>query len=67
MNNYINKFLFVHKTKKLLIRGTSARSYLIILPSKQSRPLPDALTRAASSGSALFAKVLKGVSIYGKG
>ena len=53
----------MHRTKKLLVRSTSVGSYLIIF-TWANRVDPDqaALTRAAWSESALFAKMLKGVS-----
>ena len=53
--------MFVHRTNKLVVWSTNVGSYLIIFPSA-NRVDPDqaALTRAARSGSARFAKVLKG-------
>ena len=56
--------MLVHRTKKLLVRFTSVGSYLIIFP-LANRVDPDraALKRAVRSGSALFAKVLKCVSM----
>ena len=56
--------MLVHRTKKLLVRSTSVGSYLIRFP-KASRVDPDqaALTRAACSGSDLFAKGLIDVSM----
>ena len=53
--------MFVHRTKKLLVRSTSVGSYLIIFPyANIVDPDQAALT---ISGSALFAKVLKCVSM----
>ena len=58
--------MLVHRTKKLLVRSPSVGwdIHCIIFP-KANRVDPDqaALTRAALSGSALFAKELKGVSM----
>ena len=56
--------MLLHRTKKLLVRSTSVGSHLIIFP-YANRVYPDqaALTRAARYGSALFAKVVKGVSM----
>ena len=56
--------MFVHNTKKLLVRSTSVGSYLIKFPyGNRENPDQAALTRAALSGSARFAKVLKSVSM----
>ena len=57
MNNQINNFKFVLRTKELLVRSTSIVSYLILFLSG-NRVGPDhaTLTKAAGSGSALFAK-----------
>ena len=49
----LRSLTFVDRTKKLRVRYTSVGSY----------PDQAALIRAICSGSALFAKVLKGVSI----
>ena len=56
--------MMVQRTKKLLVGYTSVGSYLINFPSA-NRVDPDqaALARGTCSGSALFAKVLKGVSM----
>ena len=65
MNDYINKLsCLLHRTKKLLVRSTSVGSFLIVFP-KANRVDRDqaALTRAACSGSALFAKASKGISM----
>ena len=62
MNIHAKLHPLLHRTKKLLVRSISVGSYLIIYP-YANRVDPDqaALTRAAWSWSALFAKVLKGV------
>ena len=56
--------MFVHGIKKLLVRSTSVGSYLNIFPyANRVDPIQAALTIAAYSGSALFAKMLKGISM----
>ena len=60
LNNYINKrsYLCIE-----LVRSTSEGSYLVIF-TLANREVPDqAALKAAWSGSALFAKVLKVVSM----
>ena len=58
--------MFVHRTKKLLVRSSSVGSYQIIFP-QANRVDPDqaALTGAElpEMGLSLFAKVLKGISM----
>ena len=56
--------MFVHKTKKLHVAmSISVGSYLIILYKQTVDPDQAALPRAVWFGSALFTKVLKGVSM----
>ena len=55
--------MLVHRTKKLLVRSTS----VIFLLANRVDPDQTALTRVACSGSALFAKALKGVYLWDKG
>ena len=65
MNNYINKFsCWYTEQRNYFVRSTSVGSHLIILrlANRVGRDQA-ALTRAAGSGSVLFAKVLKGISM----
>ena len=56
--------MFVHRTKKLLVRSTIVGSYLIIFPlANRVDPDQSALIRAARSGSGLFAKASKCASM----
>ena len=50
---YKSAAMFVHRTKKLRVRSTGVGSYLIIIP----------YANREDPGSALIAKVLKGISM----